>query len=399
MMEFLRRKLKNGIVVLMEKRELPVVSVSISNPFGGAFEMSEIKGAAHVIEHMVFTGTKTRTHEDISREIEKRGGILNAFTDHEVTSFWFKLPSEHLMIGLEILADMLNNPKFDPEKFEKEKKVILEEIKLYHDDPQKCVFEQIEKNMYERPFGELVIGNSKSVSGLHRDFVFDLFKKNYNPSNFIVSVVGNANFDEICSFLESNFKSGKNIPKSLEIVKKNSENTDERDGVDQANFVFAVHAPLPCDEDFRALEIINAYLAGGMSSRLFLEIREKRGLAYAVKGMIRPGKRYCYYAIYVGTRKDAIPEVKKIILDEFRKIENMSEDDLNEAKENLIGSRKISTEESANVMSELLFYELFTKAEDYYSYEDDIKKVKLEDVKKLAVELTKNYSIASIVPR
>lgn len=398
-MKFLRRKLKNGITVIMEKRDLNVISVSISNPFGGAFESSDVKGVAHVIEHMLFTGTETRTHEDISREVEKRGGILNAFTDHEVTSFWFKLPSEHLFAGLDVLCDMLNNPKFDSEKFEKEKRVILEEIKLYHDDPAKCVFDQIEKNLFEKPFGEMIIGNSNSVSRLNRDFVVDLFKRNYNPSNFIVSIVGNADFEEVCAFLENKFKSGKDIPKSLEIVKKNSENIEERGDVDQANFVFAVHAPLPVDEDFRALEIINAYLAGGMSSRLFLEIREKRGLAYAVKGMIRPGKRYCYYAIYVGTRKEAIPEVKNIILDEFRKIENMSEDDLNEAKENLLGSRKISTEESANVMSELLFYELFTKAEDYYSYEDGINKVKLKDVKKLAAELIKNYSSAAIVPK
>ena len=128
-MKFMKRKLSNGIVVLMEKRDLPVVSLSITNKFGAAFEESEIKGIAHFIEHLVFTGTKTRSHEDISREIEKKGGILNAFTAHEATSFWFKLPSEHLFAGMDILIDMLKNPKFDEEKFEKEKKVILEEIK------------------------------------------------------------------------------------------------------------------------------------------------------------------------------------------------------------------------------------------------------------------------------
>src|SRR3989339_2142284 len=130
-MKLLKKKLKNGITVIMEKRELPVVALSISNPFGGAFEKSEEKGIAHFIEHLVFTGTKTRTHEDISREIEKKGGILNAFTANEVTSFWFKLPSEHIFAGLDILVDMLNNAIFNKEKFEKEKKVILEEIKMY----------------------------------------------------------------------------------------------------------------------------------------------------------------------------------------------------------------------------------------------------------------------------
>src|SRR3989344_6297671 len=105
-MKFVRKKLKSGMTVIVEQRDLPVVAVSISNRFGAAFETSAIKGIAHVIEHLVFTGTNTRTHEDISRAIEKKGGILNAFTTHEVTSFWFKLPSAQIFAGLEILGDI-----------------------------------------------------------------------------------------------------------------------------------------------------------------------------------------------------------------------------------------------------------------------------------------------------
>ena len=191
MKNFFKKKLKNRMVVLFEKRELPLVCVSITNRFGGAYENSEIKGIAHFIEHLVFTGTKTRTHEDISREIEKKGGILNAFTSNEITSFYFKMPSEHLFSGLDILVDILKNPKFDKEKFEKEKKVILEEIKMYKDDPQKHVFEKIEEVMFEKPFGEGVIGSVETVSALDRDFVYEFYKKAYSPENYIVSVVGN----------------------------------------------------------------------------------------------------------------------------------------------------------------------------------------------------------------
>ena len=150
-MKFQKRKLKNGITVVHEKRDLPLVSFGIANPFAGAHETAEIKGIAHLIEHLVFTGTKTRTHEDISREIEKKGGILNAFTANDVTAYWFKLPSEHLFKGIDILVDMLKNPKFDEEKFEKEKKVVIEEIKMYHDTPQRHVMEKLEENLYERP--------------------------------------------------------------------------------------------------------------------------------------------------------------------------------------------------------------------------------------------------------
>ena len=168
-MKFQKRILKNGMIVLHESRELPVVSLSITNKFGAVYEESKIKGIAHVIEHLVFTGTKTRTHEDISREIEKKGGILNAFTSHDVTSFWFKLPSEHVFSGLDILTDILNNPTFNEKKFEKEKKVIVEEIKMYHDIPQRDIHDKIESCLYDKPFGESIIGSKETVMSLKRN--------------------------------------------------------------------------------------------------------------------------------------------------------------------------------------------------------------------------------------
>ena len=393
----MKKKLKNGMTVVFEKRDLPVVSFSITNRFGAAYEESKIKGIAHVMEHLLFTGTKTRTHEDISREIEKKGGILNAFTSHEVTSFWFKLPSEHLFAGMDIIVDMLKNPKFDKEKFEKEKKVILEEIKMYHDDPRSSVTEQIETNLFEKPFGDLVIGSKETVSGLDRDFVADYFKKVYSPENYIVTLVGDADFEKVCAYLEKNFDAGGKKPKVMRIKKKNKETLEERPGIDQAHFVFAIHAPLMGTKEYTILEVLDAYLASGMSSRLFLKIREEKGLAYTVRSSINSERSYSIYSIYVGTTKEAVPEVKKIILDEFEKIKDMTEKDLEESKERLIGLRKVSSEESSNVMNELMFNELVTKAEDYYKHEEEIKKVKLSDVKKLA-KITE-FSTAAIVPK
>ncbi|MEK6893465.1 MAG: pitrilysin family protein [Nanoarchaeota archaeon] len=399
MAEFLRRKLKNGMIAIMEKRELPVVVVSITNRFGAAFEESKIKGIAHFIEHLVFTGTKTRTHEDISREIEKKGGILNAFTANEVTSFWFKLPSEHLFAGLGILADLLKNPKFDLKKFEKEKKVILEEIKMYHDDPSRHVIDKISENLYEKPFGESIAGSEKTVSALKRDFVFDFFEKHYSPENYLATIVGDADFDKVCEYLEENFKGeGKRLDE-IEIKKKNAESVEERAGIDQAHFVFAVHAPLVSEKEYYALEVLDAHLANGMSSRLFLKIREEKGLAYSVQSSVNAEKNYSYYSIYVGTTKEAVPEVKKIILEEFANISKMGDKELNEAKERVIGLRKISSEESAKVMTELLFAELAGDAKEYYEHEKKIKAVTLEQVKRLAFGLIKKYSTAAIVPK
>jgi predicted Zn-dependent peptidase len=396
-MKLLKKKLSNGMTVIMEKRDLPLVSLSITNRFGAGHEKSGIKGISHVIEHLVFTGTKMRTHEDISREIEKKGGILNAFTSHEVTSFLFKLPSEHVFAGLDIFVDILKNPTFDAKKFEKEKKVILEEIKMYHDNPQRFVYDKMEENLYEKPFGEGIIGSAKTVSSLKRDFVFDFFKQNYSPENYIAALVGNADFDKICAYLEKNFEAEGKKPGVFGIKKKNAESIEERKGLDQAHFLFAIHAPLPGTREAYALEVLNAYLADGMSSKIFLEIREKRGLAYAVKSAINSEKNYSYYSIYVGTMKDKLSEVKKIILEEFEKAKKMSEKELKEAKEQVIGLKKVSSEESLNVMQELVFQELVGNAEDYYKYEENINRVTLEDIKKVAD--VKEYSTAAIVPK
>ena len=398
MVEFLRRKLKNGVKVIMEKRELPVVSLSITNKFGAGYEKNEIKGIAHFIEHLLFTGTKKRKSEEISREIEKRGGILNAFTAHEVTSFWFKLPSEHLFFGLDVLIDILTNPSFDKEKFDKEKKVIIEEIKMYHDDPKSHAFELIEKNLFEPPFGSLIIGNKETVLGLDKIFVEEYFKKNYNPKNFIVTLVGNADFDKVCEYFEKNLKSNEKEYGKIQIKKKNGDSVEKRKGIDQAHVVFAAHAPLREEGKYPALEVLDTYLTDGMSSKLFLEIREKRGLAYSVKGEIVSEKNYSYYAIYVGTILEAFEEVKKLILQELKNVENMEEKDLIVAKERLIGLNKISQEESSEVMNELLFSELSGKAEDYYSHDEKINLVKLDDVKKLAKKFSEDYSFASVIP-
>ncbi len=396
-MEFFRRKLKNGITVIMEKRALPVVALSIANPLGGAHEPSEIKGIAHVIEHMVFTGTKTRTNEEISSEIEKKGGILNAFTADEVTSFWFKLPSKHILSGLAILTDILNNPTFGEEKFGREIKVILEEIKMNDDNPRMYCLKKLVENLYEKPFGEGVIGTKETVSSLKRDFVAKFFKEAYNPKNFIIAVVGDADFNEVCDYVEKNFKPSKAAAsKKMPIITKCADVVETRPGIDQAHLYFGVHCPLPSSNDYYAFEILNTYLADGMSSKLFLDIREKRGLAYAVKGEIATEKDYAFYAIYVGTEKKAVEEVKKLILEGFKSVQDLTEKEFEELKEKLIGLRKVSSEESEYVMRELLFAELRGNAEEYYKYEDRIRNVKLGDIKRLA-KISK-YSTAALIP-
>jgi predicted Zn-dependent peptidase len=398
---FQKKKLSNGITIIHEKRDLPLVSFGIANPFAGSHETADIKGIAHLIEHLVFTGTETRSHEDISREIEKKGGILNAFTANDVTAFWFKLPSEHLFKGIDILSDMLKNPTFEQEKFEKEKRVVLEEIKMYHDNPQRHVMEKLEENLYEKPFGLGITGTKESVSSLKREFVKSFFHEKYSPENFFVIIVGDADFNKVCEYFEKEFKPQNKTYKALDIKKRNSNSIEERSHMDQAHLALGFHAPMPSDKDFYVLDVLDAYLANGMSSKLFLEIREKRGLAYTVRSSLDYEKNYSYYSIYVGTTKKAIEEVKSLILKGFENASlEMTEKDLMEAKERLIGLKKVSTEEGINVLNGLIFSEISTgNAENYYKYEENINSVTLDEVKNMAKTLPIKYSSAAIVPK
>ena len=398
-MHFEKRKLKNGITVLFEKRDLPLVCYSISNPFGGAHETSDIKGVAHLFEHLLFIGTKTRTHEEISREIEKRGGILNAFTAQDVTTYWCKLPSEHIDIAMDIIHDILNNPTFDSIKLEKEKKVVIEEIKMFHDDPERRAYEMIESALYEKPFGEGIIGSAKTVSALTREKIIEIFNENYAPENYIVTIVGSANLNHICQRLEKDFAPKKKKYEALKIKIKNEDIVEERQGIVQAQLIVAMHAPQEKKKQY-ALEILNTYLANGMSAKLFLEIREKYGLAYTVRGSIEQEKNYSYYSIYAGTTKEAIPKVKELIIQGLKDVEKMTPQELLESKERLIGLRKVATEESINTMQKLIFAEISTgNAEEYYDYEKELEKITLGQVKSLSKELLKEHSTAIIVPK
>jgi len=166
--DFHKKILKNGLTVLFEKRDIPVVSVAFAVRNGGINEMKDEKGISHYIEHMLYKGTPTRDQKRISEEIEKNGGILNGFTGETITAFWCKMPSKHLDIALNVLSDMVKNPLFDEKELEKERKVIFEEIKIYHDNPMKHVFDEIHKLLYGEPFGIPIIGTYDIMNSIDR---------------------------------------------------------------------------------------------------------------------------------------------------------------------------------------------------------------------------------------
>ena len=394
---FHRRILSNGMTVIFEKRNLPVVSVAFAVRNGGINEVAEEKGISHFIEHMLYKGTGTRNAKKIAEEIERNGGELNGFTGETITAYWCKMPSKHLNIALDVLGDMIRNPLFDEKELEKEKKVIFEEIKMYHDNPRFHVFDEIHKALYKEPFGIPLIGTYETMNFVDRKKMVEKFKEIYQPNNMILCVVGDAELEEIVKFAETNFgkKEGK-VPK-FEVKLKNEIKIEKRKGIDQANLVFAFHVPVSTDQNNYAVQVLTTLMAGGMSSRLFSEIREKRNLCYAIKGGADISKDYAYSFVYVGTTKENVELVKKLILEEFEKVaKNLGEKEFAEIKEQMIGNYHISMEDSQSQMMGLLLSEIDGDAEKFYEFEKNISGVKLEDVKDLAK--MKDYSFFVLEP-
>ena len=394
---FRKKILKNGMTLLFEKRELPIVSVAFAVKTGGIHETADKKGISHFIEHMLYKGTPTRNSKKIAEEIEKNGGVLNGFTDETITAYWCKMPSKHLKIALNVLSDMIKNPLFDGKEFEKERKVIFEEIKMMKDNPRIHAMDEIQKLLYDEPFGIPVIGTYETMNSITRVGMKKRFDEIYQPNNMILCVVGDADFNEIADFAEKNFSSKKGKIPKLKIIEKNESKTEKRKGIDQVNMIFAYHVPKYGDKKNYAAEILSALMAGGMSSRLFSEIREKRNMAYSVKGDSNINKDYSYNFVHVGTTKENTEKVKKLILDEFKKVaENLGEKELRQTKEQLIGNHRIGMEDSQTQMVSLMMHEINGKAEDFYEFEKEISKAKLGDVKNLAK--IKNYSFFALAP-
>jgi predicted Zn-dependent peptidase len=398
--DFKKKVLKNGMTVIFEKRDLPIVSVAFAVRNGGVNESESEKGISHFIEHMLYKGTPSRDSKKIAEEIEKNGGSLNGFTDEEITAYWCKMPSKHLNVALEVLGDMIKNPLFDEKELEKERQVIFEEIKMRRDSPRIYIFDKIQSFLYENPLGLKLIGTEKTMNDINREVMVKKFKEIYTPNNLILCVIGDADFDEVVKYGENLFDEVEGEVPSYEVKLKNGIDVKEREGIDQANLVFAYHVPVADDDKNYCAQVLSTLTAGGMSSRLFDEIREKRNLAYAVKGDANINKAFAYNLIYVGTTKENVEKVKELILEEFEKVaKDLDEAELNSVKEQMVGNYHISMEDSQTQMVNLLLSEIENKAESFYEFEEKVRNVKLSDVKEMASKVKGAFSFFALVPK
>lgn len=394
----MRLHLKNGATILFEERRLPIAAIIVATKAGAAYETKNLKGMAHFTEHMLFKGSKTRGQKAISSSIEKAGGILNGFTAEQITAFWCKMPSRKTSLGAEILLDMFSNPRFDSKEIEKEKGVIVSEIRRTHDLPMNFLFDKIKELLYKEPFALPVLGSKETVMSFNQNSFKEWHNKFYGAENSIVSVVGKAEIEEIENIVKKLNSYQKNLLKvNIFSSGKNIKFIEKRKDLEQTHIAIAFNVPKLSEEGRHAADLFNAILGRGMSSWLFQEVREKKGWAYTIKSFLEQEKDYGHCIVYAGINKENLKKVKEIILKEISKFKSLKQKDLEEAKEQCIGNWQLELEDSERTAANVTMQEIATKAEDFYIYDEKISDVRLEDVKRIA--RIKNYVTAAIIPK
>jgi predicted Zn-dependent peptidase len=397
--------LPNGLVILTEPMEhVHSVSVGIWLRSGSRRERPEINGISHFIEHMVFKGTQRRTAEDIAREIDRLGGMLDAFTSKEMVCFNTRVLDEHLAKAFDILADMVLEPKFDKDDIAREQSVILEEIRMTQDNPEDLVHELFTQNFWQpHALGKPILGTPETVSAFTRDTLQSWFQQCYAPNRLVITAAGHLTHTQLVDLVserfaklpraEDGFNDSKPVPSPHITLRSKSE-------LEQVHLCLGVPALPLTDRRRFTVSVMNNILGGGMSSRLFQNIRERQGLAYSIFSDLNPYRDAGILSVYAGTSLETTEKVVQSVLGEFRRMrdEPIAEEELRRAKDHLKGATLLSLEGSGARMSSLARYHMYF--DRHFSPQELIamlEAVTAEEVRKVAQEFFQPGRIAASV--
>lgn len=390
-MSIVVKKLDNGIPVLIDNIEsINTVSLGIFVNTGSRNEYPEESGVSHYIEHMMFKGTETRTAKEISEIIDNEGGMINAYTSRDLTVYYIQMLSNKIGTGIDVLSDMFMNSTFSEENLEKERNVIIEEIRMYDDIPEEIIHDENVKYAVTGVQSNSVLGTIESLKGITRERFLKYFNEQYIASNLVISVAGKVDVDEIYNLLnkglgkfrDSNFR--RDIDNSFVI--NGGENIIKKD-TNQVHLCFNTRGNGVKDDMKYPGAIISSVLGGNMSSRLFQKIREERGLAYSVYSYGTAFLEGGLFTIYAGTTKESYKEVLEIIKNEFNDIrENgITESELQKSKNQFLSMLTFSLESSKGKMSRMAnSYLLYDEVIDIDEIIEKIEKITLEDIKRTA---------------
>jgi predicted Zn-dependent peptidase len=400
-----RTVLPNGVLVITESMtHIRSVSIGIWVKTGSRHEDAEVNGISHFVEHMVFKGTDTRTTEDIARQIDSIGGNMDAFTAKECTCFNVKILDEHLPIALDVLSDIVLHPIFSLKDIVKERSVILEEIKMDEDNPDYLVHEIFTQNFWkDHPLGKPILGTKDTVRRFDQDIVKDYWGHRFIPGNMLVCAAGRLDHDNFVDLVRKHFDHlvpGKNgfheiAPKTVSrIVMRNKKS------LEQVQICLGVPSHSISDERRYASYVLNTVLGGGMSSRLFQNIREREGLVYSIFSELNPYRDTGCLSVYAGTSRESVPKVVRAIVAELHraKVEPISPDELRRAKDQLKGSLMLSLESSTARMSNLARQEMYFSR--FFTMDEIIERVEAvtaEDMLAFANEYFQPEQIAVTV--
>jgi predicted Zn-dependent peptidase len=379
------------------------VSIGVWLARGSRHEPQEQSGIAHFVEHMLFKGTATRSAEDIAQTIDSIGGQMDAFTAKEYASYYIKVLDEHLPLAVDVLADIVRRPALTEDDIEREKKVVLEEIKMVEDTPDDLVHELFTENFWvNHPLGRPILGTRETVEGLTQERLRRYFNGVYTAPNMIIAAVGNVEHEQVRDLVEASFgtlsSDSENIssaPPRVEprIIIRNKE-------LEQSHVCLGTSSYQQDHEDRYSSYVLNTVLGGSMSSRLFQNVREKRGLAYAVFSGLSAYRDAGSMTIYAGCASHAIGELIDVVVAELRRLkdEPFPESELRRAKDHLKGSLMLNLESTSSRMSHLARQEIyFDRQFGLDETLEGVERVTQEDMQRVARDLLKDGALAATV--
>jgi predicted Zn-dependent peptidase len=389
--------LPNGLLVLTESMpHLRSVSMGAWVGSGARDETAEVNGISHFVEHMVFKGTTSRSAQQIAREVDTIGGNLDAFTGKEMVCFNIRVLDENVPPALEVLSDLVLHPTFTPEDLDREKGVILEEIKMDEDNPDYLVNEVWTQNFWKGDaLGRPILGTAKTVSSFNQPALFDFYAGQFTPQNMVFSAAGNLEHDAFVAQVEKQFSS---LAAGSEVATQKMPapqatphiTLKRKKALEQVQFCLGVPAPPVNDSRRYVVYLLNTMLGGGMSSRLFQTIREDQGLAYSIFSEMNPFRDTGSLCVYAGTSVDKTRKVLQLTLNELRRLkeETVSDVELKRAKDQLKSNMVIGLESSgsrmANLARQQMYFGRFFGVDEIM---EEIEAVTTADVQELAQEL------------
>jgi predicted Zn-dependent peptidase len=386
-----RHVLSNGLVLVVEPMpHARSVSIGMWLRAGSRREPAALNGIAHFIEHMVFKGTERRSAEQIAREVDSVGGMLDAFTSKEATCFNSRVLGGDLPLAFDVLSDMVLHPLFAADDIAKEKQVILEEIRMEDDNPEAVAHEVLAQNFWRgHPLGWPIIGTRATVRHFSRASLTKCFEPWYAPDNLVITAAGDLVPEKLLRLVEAAFggrrrsraATASRPPKAHGLLAVRN-----KPALEQAHITIAVPSyPLAHPRRYAA-SVLNNILGGGMSSRLFQNIRERQGLAYAVFSELTPYSDAGMLSVYAGTGPRNVERVLRLVAAEFRRMkeEVVSEEELRRAKDHLKGSLVLSLESSGSRMSSLarqeIYLDRFYTIEELQTAVDAVTREELQDI-------------------